>query len=490
MANAQIIFWARCWGLCLLLSFVACSDDVQGSLRLLLTPPHEGRNPTLDPFTLVDEVEIGVLNGSDVFHSLGRFPPLARFGPDLLGSLRTGFPYLLGLDNRSRLLAAGFGPAFGPLAGADRFITLPFAPIDTAIARRVSQATVIQADPFADIPPAFFIDQRHLERGAIENAADLSALAFVLWQKERLHLRVRVIDDLVVPAVEEAQLDSGDAVRIYFDGNVLTAAADGTLELPDGVSEATLAELPQGGYQLDVVWPALPPGKNRILPFNLRIYDHDGGEDMPAVATWSFNPNQAVEELGPDDFGHLLLAVPLLEVLRFSGPSVRFPAADGQATVDGFWGESALTLRVQVPDQEVRNESTGADFSGADRVELWLDLGNGLAPVAEPARFLHFVVTAGSETSQARGSALGDLTEFNFTGTAAGSKTSSGYEVSLTLPWSNLELNAATAQRGWFLGLEIRVVDEDEGETVIYNWSEVEELDPQFWSEIRLFSLE
>jgi len=60
----------------------------------------------------------------------------------------------------------------------------------------------------------------------------------------------------------------------------------------------------------------------------------------------------------------------------------------------------------------------------------------------------------------------------------------------VVIPWADLQLNSQLPQRGWFFGLEIRVVDEDEGRTGTTSWSDSVELVPDDWSELRLFSVE
>jgi hypothetical protein len=56
------------------------------------------------------------------------------------------------------------------------------------------------------------------------------------------------------------------------------------------------------------------------------------------------------------------------------------------------------------------------------------------------------------------------------------------------MPWADLGIERP--ERGWFLGLQLRLIDEDAGKTATVSWSDGEGLDPALWPELRLFSLD
>jgi hypothetical protein len=142
---------------------------------------------------------------------------------------------------------------------------------------------------------------------------------------------------------------------------------------------------------------------------------------------------------------------------------------------------------VTVPDDEVKTSGTPG---GADRVEFYLDLVNDLPPVVDPARFVRISSTAGGSKAITRGDDLADLTQtFTFTGDVQATASAESYSVTLSLPWEDLDL-VSGPQRGWFLGLDIRVVDEDTGGTDTFSWSDAADLDSGLFPELRLFSAE
>jgi len=460
-----------------------CGDDIQGNLRLLLAPVHDGRGQTQDPFVLVDRVEMGLVDEWAVFHPLGSAAPKSRFGPGLVGGGQRGSPYVIGLNTRDRPVAQGFGPYLSLANGIDSTITVPFYELNTAVATRIA-AQERSSDPFEGRAPAMFIDDRHLESGSIAGPEDLRALVTLLWQGSDLLIKVRVRDDKYAPATGDV-LAEGDAVRLYIEDRVVTIAADGRPDPPDVVSNIVAGEV-SGGYLLSMVMPLTAASKNLGIGFDMRIYDKDE-EDPVAVATWQFDGASVGDELQPAEFGTLVLGVPLIDLLQSDEAFQAFPCRDGMVEVTGTWSETELMLDVTVPDDEV--QTAGAP-DGADRVEFYLDLVNNRPPVVDPARFIRIASTAGESVAITRGNDLTDLTQaFTFTGDVRATASSDSYSVSVTLPWDDLEL-VSDPQRGWFLGLEIRVVDEDANGTDIFSWSDSDVLDSNLFPELRLFTVE
>jgi hypothetical protein len=461
-----------------------CGDDIQGNLRLLLAPIHAGRGQTQDPFVSVDRVEIGLVNEWARFHPLGNATLKSKLGPGLVKSGQRGTPYVIGLDRLGRPVAQGFGPYLSLVEGIDSTLTVFFYELDTTLATRI-HAQERGSDPFAGKPPAMFMDHRHLEVGSIDGQEDLSALVTLLWQGDDLLIKVRVRDDQYTPAPMGGALTDGDAVRVYLEDQVVTIAADGRPDPPDGASNIVAGET-SGGYLTSMVMPLASVGKNRQIGFDIRIYDKDG-EDPMAVATWQFDSESFGDELRPEEFGTLVLGVPLLDLLQSRKAFTSFPCGDGMVELNGTWSAEALTLTVTVPDDEVLTAGTP---EGADRVEIYLDLINDLPPVVDPARFIRIASTAGGNLAITRGNDPTDVTQaFTFTGDVQATTSAGSYSISLSLPWEDLEL-VSNPRRGWFLGLEIRVVDEDFGGASIYSWSDSTDLDSSLFPELRLFTVE
>jgi len=470
----------------ILLSFLqgGCGDDIQGNLRLLLAPVHDGRDPTQDPFVLVDRVELGLVDEYAVFHQLGSAAPKLRFGPGLVGGGQKGAPYVIGLNSRDRPVAQGFGPFLSLNTGIDSTVTVPFYELNTAVATKIA-AQERTSEPFEGRAPAMFIDHRHLESGSIAGQEDLLALVTLLWQGDELLIKVRVRDDKYTPAPTGGVLTEGDAVRIYLEDQVVTIAADGRIDPPDGASNIVAGEV-SGGYLLSMVMPLTAASKNLGVGFDMRIYDKDG-EDSVAMATWQFDGATTGDELQPAEFGTLVLGVPLIDLLQSREAFQAFPCRDGMVEVTGTWSETELNLNVTVPDNEVQ---TAGNPDGADRVEFYLDLVNNRIPSVDPARFVRIASTAGENVAITRGNDLADLSQaFTFTGDVQATASAESYSVAVTLPWEDLEL-VSNPQRGWFLGLEIRVVDEDTNGASTFSWSDSDVLDSNLFPELRLFTVE
>jgi hypothetical protein len=461
-----------------------CGDDIQGNLRLLLAPVHQGRNPTQDPFELVDRVEVGLVDERVEFIPLGHAVPESRFGPGLVAGGRQGAPYVIGLNQLGRPVAQGFGPYLSLREGIDSTLTVPFYKTETAMAMRI-HAQERASEPFNGKPPAMFMDHRHREMGSIGGQEDLSALITLLWQGNDLLIKIRVRDDQYTPPAGDV-LTEGDAVRVYLEDRAVTIAADGRPDLPDVVSNIVAGEI-SGGYLISMVMPLSSVGKNREVGFDVRIFDKDGDDPAVAMATWRFDGDTAGNELRPEEFGTLVLGVPLLDLLPGREAFQAFPCRDGMVEVTGTWSDEELTLTVTVPDDEVKTSGTPG---GADRVEFYLDLVNDLPPVVDPARFVRISSTAGGSKAITRGDDLADLTQtFTFTGDVQATASAESYSVTLSLPWEDLDL-VSGPQRGWFLGLDIRVVDEDTGGTDTFSWSDAADLDSGLFPELRLFSAE
>lgn len=489
--------WLRVFGLCCLLGLTAagCGDDVRGELRLLVVPLHQGRNPIQDPFSLVAEVELGWTAADGSYRTLGRDAPDARFGPGLLGALERGAPTLVGLNERGRPVSRGFGRPQQLAAGIDAVISVPFARIDHALARRVPAAGL--ADPFADQPPALRLDAANLEQGQLADEDDAGCLAWILWDDDGLWLDARLRDDAVEPAGMGPPAD-GDALVIYLDpqadgvaddpnDRLIQVGADGRVA-PEGAAEEVEVASVAGGWRVRLRVPLPGGSKNQQLGFDLRQVDFDGG-GPPLLLTWTFDPQAQGADPEADQFGRLVLGTALLDLLRLPGAEQRIDAPDGQVRLGGWWDAEALHLTVEVPDDDVQSAAGGEGLAGADRIELWLDLDNARPPLAQ-TRFFRLSATAGGDARLAGGPEPANVTEqgFAYSGRVEAASRGDGYRVDASLPWADLRLDEPP-QRGWFFGLQLRLVDEDAGDSSETWWAAGADR-PQVWNELRLFSTE
>ncbi|MBN2494784.1 MAG: hypothetical protein JXR96_09360 [Deltaproteobacteria bacterium] len=460
----------------------ACGDDVQGELHLLVVPLHAGRNPSQDPFQLVDEVEIGLTADDGTYTALGADAPGSRFGPGLVSPGAQGAPTLIGRNERERVVSLGFGPGLALTSGLDAWVSVPFARVDHAVATRVHPAEIGLEDLFAGRPPALRLDGANLETGSLDGQGDAAALVWLLWTDDALWVQARVRDEDVQDGVDglavfDAQHASG--VRI---------AAGGAVD-PAGAVEAVESERLAGGYRLRFRMPLEAAAKNGKLAFDLRLVDVDAGSG-PTWLTWAFDPRRQGDLPLPDEYGQLVLGAPLLDLMTREsgtcgdgGPRADIPGPDGVAVLQGGWDEAGLGLCLEIPDDDVQLEG-----GEVDRVELYFDLANGGAPVAEPFRFHRLEVTAGGLSRFGSGADPAALSDGAYTGSAQATRHAAGYRIEADLPWSDLQVLGDVGQRGWFLGLEIRVFDVDQGGRAEWSWSGREELAPASWSEIRLFS--
>lgn len=473
-----------------------CGDEVRGELRLLVVPLHRGRAPIQDPFSLVDRVEIGLTATDGSYRSLGKQAPLSRFGPGLVGALGAGAATLTGLNDRDRPVSRGYGAPVSVEPGLDAFISVAFARVDHAVARRLRAIDAGQATPFQGLPPALRLDAANLEQGQLGGDGDAGCLAWVAWTDAGLSFLVRVIDDDVAPSGIGSPAD-GDAVVLYLDLDgdpavapgeeiVVTIGADGRVE-PDGVLTDVEAKTVAGGYELVARLPGGGWEKNQELGLDLRVID---ASDVGAtLLTWVFDPRSQGADPSAEQYGRLILGVPLMDLVGRAGPRLPISLPEGVVEVTGRWDGAGLWLQLAVPDDEVRPSGPAGGLDQADRLAIWLDLGNGEA-ATEPKRFHRLTISAGGSLELAAGPDPGNVTDLGsaFSGQVTATTQANGYSVEVFWPWEDLQLDEQP-QRGWFLGLEIEIYDEDADGLELHTLSDGVG-QPGLWSELRLFAVE
>ncbi len=492
------------WTTCMLcLGFMAllgqaCGDDIQGHVRLMVVPVHEGRNPTQDPFSLVDSVELGLTGNDASYRKIGDWSPLPSFGPGLLGQQGLGAFTLTGLNAKGRSIARGFGPFFSVVKGVERYVNIPFARIDYTFATRLRPSERALPDPYQSAAPSFILDATNLEQGQRDGDHDSGCLVWVLWDSEELWIKALVRDDSLNPSGVGPVAD-GDAVVVYLDKDsdgevgdpddlVISLGADGRIE-PEGLARGVDVETVAGGYLFEFRLPLTGVMKNQILGFDFRQVDIDEGDSAPSYLTWKFDPRKQGQNLEPADYGGLVLGVETLSALEEPGSEAVFSGPDGNVDISSWWDGEALHFLIQVQDDKTQTTGEGNDMDGADVIEVILDLNNAGPPVEE-RRFFKIAVSAGGSHTHEAGPDLENMTELGvaFSGEVDATIVDGGYRVELSIPWQDLELDEEP-QRGWFLGAEINVIDRDGIEENIYAWSDSSK-SPEVWNELRLFGLQ
>jgi hypothetical protein len=488
---------ARCLaaGLALSLGALACADIEDGSVELLLVPAHLGRNQSDDPFALVERLSLGLLDEWGGFSPLGEGAPGARLDLGLFSPGKEGCLAVMGKNDRGRPVSFGASPSLRLESGERLRRVLPFFAVAMAPMDRLIPGDEQQADPFRGRHPSLTLGEAHIESGSIAGPSDLSALATLLWSDTEIWIEVRVRDDQVSPAGSGLSLTQGDAVRLYLDGNrdgpggaddfTVTVSADDRVE-PPALASAAAAEAHEGGYRVQARLPFSAAAKNAPIGFDLRVYDFDGVE-APTRLTWAFDPRQPEDDPQPDEYGDLVPLVPLLPALAEPLGSERFDGSDGPVAVSAAYLADGLAFTIDVPDGDVRTAPQDADLNGSDRVEILLDLANGRPPIPESARFYSLAVGAGGSTRARAGADPQQLSPdgARFTGSARGTLAGGGYRIQAEIPFADLSL---APQPGWFLGLDVRVMDVDEGSTRELRWSGSE--NPGRWPELRLWHRE
>lgn len=465
-------------GLLLAVSAVgwSCNENITGRLSLLLTPPHQGRNPSEDPFQLADKLELGLIDSNGSCRVLGQVQPLALAAIGPLGGELNGWPYLQAYNARGRPVAQGYGPLINLQPGGHQLLSLALMKIDAALASRTTD--------LSQAPITLRLGRLQLEKGNLSGENDASLQLRAGWDENNLYFLARVTDDRVQPAGEAEPPGSGDAIKFYFAEGAVTVGADGRIE--DGTGKATATAGAVGsGYTVELTLPAPGLQKNQAVKFDLRLLDRDA--DDVAWLTWQFDPRDGGDDPPPSRFGRLIAGAPLVEAMADAAAKTTFAVSEGLAEISAGWDRNILTFRITVPDNEIE---TSNDVEQGDRVRVLLDLANGMPPLAEPLRFFEYTISAGSLYRVRGGNHWPELEQnAPFSGSARGIQGAGSYLVEVEVPWEDLGLDKYGPQRGWFLGLEVEVVDADGEDERIFSLSGISEAAPEQWPELRLNSL-
>ncbi len=475
-----------------------CADDIQGQVKLMVVPMHDGRNPTQDPFSLVDSVELGLMGDDASYKKLGEWYPSEKFGSDLLEEQGVGSFTMTGLNEKGRSVSRGFGPYIGVFKGVDEYLSIPFARIDYAFANRLRPSERALADPYKSSAPSLLMDETNLEQGQRDGDMDSGCLMWLLWDSDELWIKALVRDDSLDASGVGPVMD-GDALVVYLDVDSdgepgdpddlkIAVGPDGRTE-PEGLANGVDVQTVAGGYLVQFRLPLKDVGKNQVLGFDVRQVDVDEGDSLPSLLTWVYDPRKQGQDPEPADFGKLVCGVPILNSLSQPGAYDVFQGPDGLAKVGSWWDPESLHFVIDLKDDDVKVAGDDNTMDGADVVEITLDLDNSGVPV-EDQRFFKIAVSAGGSQSHEAGPDIGNMTAqgVTFSGSVKATVGAEGYMVELNIPWQDLKL-AQPPQLGWFLGLEVSVLDRDSADESLYSWSDSFE-SPEVWSELRLFGLQ
>jgi len=489
---------ARALAVTACLAATGCGDDVQGDLQLFLSAPAYGRNPIQDPFAFVNRIEASLVDDALQLSSLGSSTAVSKRRVDLglSGGGGSGTFMLLGLNEYDRKVSHGFGPMLEFKSGIDLAFTVQFTQYSAAVAHKFPlDPGMALADRFRGVPATVYLDGGDLESGKGGSAEDLSALATLLWNEDmfggpggELMVQVQIRDGQSILS-GDSNPAHGDAVRLYLDerdqgvSQVITVGRSGVYESTGSIQPPEVGETGYGTWEVRFVVPLTLASKTAQPYFDLTVFDFDEGED-PDRASWQFDGARIEEDLLPEEFGRLVLGVPILSIVPEKRELSVFPSPNGDVRLSGQWDENSLNLEVFVPDGNVQTAgSGGTDLSGTDRVAVLFDLNNGLWQPVEEDRFVGISVNAGDQKVYGAGPDPANLVAaaFEFTGTAQGIPESGGYRVSLAVPWNNLGIQPGEVK---YLGMEVRVLDE--ANLVTAYLSGAPEWKPEIWPVLKM----
>ena len=301
------------------------------------------------------------------------------------------------------------------------------------------------------------------------------------YDADNLYLYVEVTDDSVA---------SGDRVLILLDGGneksdttddndaLFAIAADGTSEQVESAAVAVT----ETGYAVEVAIPwseiSFTPADTSVFGIEIVVEDSDGDEGaiknrlawQSTVEGIEGNPSlygeAELREVAPPPAvlkttasveldGELDDAYTEAEAFAIDTeiqPTIT-DADDLSATWRSVYNEDGLYFYIEVQDDALRSDNPDGEWFQDDGVEIYLDANNSKTFNSYDENDYQIVVRLDGSIFDTKGQ-LGDGAEASVT------ETASGYIAEVKLPWTAV---GATPAPGLFLGLDVHVIDDDDG---------------------------
>ena len=353
----------------------------------------------------------------------------------------------------------------------------------------------------------FYLDDlRPIDRlleGSITDESDLSASWVATYDAANLYVLIQVNDANF--SIDAADILDRDGIEIFIDAdNSGGTSYDGENDFhyifPLGSREFTERSFGAtqgvetdvrtriGSYVFEAAFPwstlGISPTEGTTFGFDIHVNDNDrrSGGTRQARLGWQTRINDAAAN--PSRFGTVTIteAAPIPTVTRLSADSditldgrnddagwaeaevlelskyherrITPGIGDLAATWSSVWTDLAIYFYVDVTDDNLRRAST--NFNLADGVQIFLDLGyersmevdrNDFQLVVQPGRLNRIFDNYNHLTQGAQVVVLEKA-------------DGSGYTAEVRLPWFAL---GVTPNVGMFLGVDVLVVDDDEG---------------------------
>ncbi len=469
------------------------SNLIVGSTR------YEGTTPTLRDNQIVtddrqsypafanatDNVELTTLDGFKAYFGLRETSPALDAGDadlapatDLNGVTR---PVGDGVD---------IGAYEGPVEGVE---PLPGDELLTAEIESTTLNIVIDGQREG----AYTGETYALSKTAVAPDSSLSIAAqwTSLWDDEYLYFYVDVTDDDRRNDSENTSED--DAVEIYIDADNSRDSTYGANDFryiigwndntvvesvrgaTDGVASAVADT--DGGYRVEVAIPwttlGVSPADSARLGIDLQVNDDDAGGARDSKIAWQaqqgdtypylFGEAVLLSVIPPPGIATTTTAITIDgsaetswdEVATYNIANKVKPtvtdSADLSANWRALWDSTNLYLFVAVTDDDLQNDSK--NWYNDDGVEIYIDADNAKSQTYGSN---DYQITIGWNNGDSIIDTKGNL--------GAGAVASvvdadNGYNVEVAIPWSALK---ATPIAGLFFGLDVHVIDDDEGGSV------------------------
>ncbi|MEO0330998.1 MAG: sugar-binding protein, partial [Bacteroidota bacterium] len=317
------------------------------------------------------------------------------------------------------------------------------------------------------------------------------------YDADNLYVYVEVTDDSVA---------DGDRVLILLDGGneklktiddndaLVTITADGTSEELESVAVAPT----ETGYAIEVSIPwsavSFTPADSSVFGIEIVVEDSDSDGAIENRLAWQStvegiedNPSlygeAELREVAPPPAvlktkasveldGELDDAYAEVEVLAIDTeiqPSIT-DADDLSATWRSVYDEDNLYFYIEVQDDDLQSDNPDGEWFQDDGVEIYLDADNSKTFNSYDENDYQIVVRLDGSIFDTKGQ-LGDGAEASIT------ETASGYIAEVKLPWTAI---GATPLPGLFLGLDVHIIDDDEGSNRDGKLSWFAEIDQSF----------